>query len=232
MPNLRMVGQMAADLYYQNYKSDDQFFDLEHFNFLLAAEYVKLIKAEATQNKRQNKIDTGFSYIEISPYWLKTEKVSVTEVDGKKISTLTEPVFQFDYDAMGSGIQEVYTVNNNTHTVNTPCGEVQRVSRNDRWIACAMPPNAKLFYFVSGNKTIEFVNVHCNLKEVEVTYVPGVECIGDDFEIHQDKVHDIIRSVLNTMFGAKNGNIVDMSDDSNPNTTPATELSNVAVPNR
>lgn len=225
MLTLRQVGQMASDLFYQNYKADDQFFDLEHFKFLLAAEYVKQVQAESTANKRENKQFSGFSYIEVSTYWLKTERVKVTTEDGVKTAVLTQQPFQFNFDSVGSGVQYVETV---AEGKTIPCAEVIRIAYNDKWMACAMPPNQTTFYYVKGDK-IHILNSHCNLQEIEVSYVPAPLCYEDDDFIHQDKAHDIIRTVLNTMFGAKNGNIVDMSDNSNPNSNPATDLSNAAV---
>ncbi|HEU4608974.1 MAG TPA: hypothetical protein VFS31_12750, partial [Chitinophagaceae bacterium] len=174
MPTLREVGQMAADLYYQDYKSDDQFFDLEHFFFLLGSEYVKMIKAEATANKKENKVFTGYSYIEISPYWVKNTTIDVKADNGRAKISLPEPVFQFDYDAVGSAIQDIYGVDCGK---TTDCSEIIRIPYTDRWMACAMPPNGKIYYYLLGND-VHFINVHCNLQKVEITYVPGAECLS------------------------------------------------------
>lgn len=215
---LKQIGDMAMAMYYQNYKSDDQFFDLAHFKFLAVNKYTELINDEANSNKLQNRGLTGFSFMEISSEWLIEETLKLQR-DNKKnyhyVETERTP-FPFDYDAMGSAVQYVSLVGNQ-------CGELKRMAITDKWQLCGLPATSTIFYYVEKNRII-FPNLTCNVKEIEVQYVPLVECSDDNSAMHEDKVHDIIALTLNLMFGARQGTMVDMSNNSNPNIVPAGEI--------
>lgn len=215
---LKQVGDMGSALYYQNYKADDQFFDLPHFKFLFVAQYVKQVSQESRQNKREERALNGYSIIEISSDWLTIEKLAVQEDKDRKIHFVTpsKRLFPFDYDVMGSAVQYVVPFGQE-------CGDIKRISRNDKWMYCRMPFTTTPLYYVEKDQVV-FLNLKCNLKEVEVQYVPLPDCNDDTSEIREDKIMEMIATVLNLMFGAKNGNIVDMSNNSNPNTVMQTEI--------
>lgn len=217
---LKQIADMAEDLYYQNYKADDQFFDLAHFKFLLATKYAEIINDEYKANKLLNKTLTGFSWVEISQDWLITESVEIKRDKDEMSAELSQGIFGFEFDALSSGVQFV--------NIGGQCGELVRISINDRFAVCRMPITAQIMYYVKGSKII-FVNMNCDVKEAEVMYIPSVDCTNDDALLSDYKVHPMITETLNLMFGSKNGNIVDMTDDSNPNTSPATELDTHAL---
>jgi hypothetical protein len=229
MATLRQVGDMASALYYQNYKTDESFFDLAHFKFLLATKYNELLLAEFNANKKLNKILTGFSWYEISPSWLVEETVTpVWDCEKNQyVATLSQNVFEFDYDAMSSGVQYV-------RMLCADCGNVVRITQRDLISLCYMPVNAQIMYYVKGDNKLVFVNGNCDLskQKFEVFYVPAVDCLNDDSAIHDDKVNPMIIEVLNLMFGAKNGNFVDMTNDSNPNTSAIKEIGNINALNK
>ena len=221
---LKQVGDMAQDLYYQDYKADEQFFDLPHFKFLLATKYAEILNAEVKINKAENKVLTGFSFLEVSPDWLIWETVKVKRiVGGKPQAELPTSIFSFDYDVVGSGVQFV-------NMGDSACGELVRISMNDVYALCRMPVTSQIFWWVKGSNKILFENVGaCNIDEVEVGYIPAVDCNNDESVMSEDKVHAMITEVLNLMFGSKNGNIVDKTNDSNPNTSPATEINTSSI---
>lgn len=229
MATLRQVGDMASALYYQNYKTDESFFDLAHFKFLLSAKFVELLLAEFEANKKLNKILTGFSWYEISPSWL-VEEVVTPKWDSERnqyVATLSQNVFSFEYDAMSSGVQFV-------RMLCAECGNVVRITQRDLISLCYLPINSQIMYYVKGENQLVFVNSGCDLskQKFEVSYVPAIDCQNDDSIIHEDKVNPMIVEVLNLMFGAKNGNFVDMTNDSNPNTSAIKEIGNVPALNK
>lgn len=208
-------------LFYQNYRADEDFFDLTHFKFLLAAKYSEIVKAEYAANKRENKMLTGFSWYEISPDWL-IEETAKAEYDSSRREysiTLNNNVFAFEFDAMSSGVQYV-----TMHCAD--CGSIVRITQRDLIGLCHMPRTSQVMYYVKGSNKIVFKNADCDLSKAtfDIQYVPAVDCDNDDAEIHDDKVNDLIVEVLNLMFGARQGTLVDMSNDSNPNKSPGKEL--------
>lgn len=222
MVTLRQVGDMAMGLYYQNYKADEEFFDLAHFKFLLAAKYAELINDEFKANKRENKMLTGFSWYEVSPSWLIEETTKATyDPDRKEYSIeLKNNIFDFEFDAMSSGVQFV-------NMFGYDCGgNVVRITQKDLIGLCLMPRNSQLMYYVKGKNKIVFKNANCDLSKAkfDIQYIPAIDCENDDSEMQSEKVNDMIVEVLNLMFGAKNGNLVDMSNDSNPNKIPVKEV--------
>lgn len=214
MATLKQIAQMAMDLYYRDYKSDDQFFDLEHFAFLSVGAYVGLVNEEGVLNKAMNRQQTGVSFIEISPDWIREEEVKVEKKGKRNIARLKYKVFAWDFDAMASGIQRVVV------DTDSPCSELQKISQRDLQYTCFLPLNSQGMYAVM---TCDELHILCDVEKVTVYYVPLPSIDNMDLEIHEDKQNDVIREVINLMLNPA-GTVVDKSNDSNPNAVPAGEL--------
>lgn len=214
MATLKEIAQMSMDMFYRDYKSDDQFFDLQHFAFLAIGAYVDLVNKEGIVNKALNRQATGFSTIELSPDWLIAEKVKIEKKDNVNIGKLKYKAFSWDYDAMANGIYRVVT------DPSMPCSELQKISQRDLQYACLLPANSQGMFLVLGSDCIQ---VLCNIPEVTVYYVPLPSIDNMDLPIGEDKQNEILRAVKELMQDPS-GMIVDKSNDSNPNAVPAGEL--------
>lgn len=221
---LKQIGDMASALFYQNYRADDQFFDLPHFKFLIATKYAEIFNAEYQRNKKENRLLTGYSWVEISPDLLYTETLPLKQDVKNKNQwyvELSQNIFLFNWDAMASGVQFV--------NIGGDCGSVVRISKNDVFALCHMPVTDQAMYYVESANKIIFVNYKCQGGNPSISYLPAIDCANDDSVIGDEHVNQIIIEILNLMFGAKNGNIVDMSNNTNPNTVQQTELSTNAL---
>jgi len=220
MVTLEQISAMAMDLYYQNYRTDESFFDMPHFQFMVVQQYTDMFAKEALINKRENKSDTGYSYIEISPDWMITETHEVKyDKDSKQVYIETNvPPFVFKYDAMGSGIQYV-----TAHEAG--CTDFKRIAATDKWMICRLPATEQALYYVEpGGKVVLVLNGGCKPKKINVQYVPSIDCTNPESIMREDLAMDIMKDVLNTMFGARQGVLVDMANNSNPNMVPQGEV--------
>jgi hypothetical protein len=218
MASLRQTAQVAMDLYYRDYKSDDAFLDVEHFERLCTAAYNHLVYEEYRENKILNTRLMGFSAVSLSQDWLRRETFKVQEDAERKEMYVELPgkPFSFPFDTMASGIQHV-------RPLGSPCTDFIRVSPEDEFHMCAvMPRTRKVFWFGLGDRIVIKNYAHCKLKEVEVAYVPK---LTDDPEsqISDAKEMAVITTALNLALAARNGNVIDTTNNSNPNTLPQTE---------
>lgn len=215
MPTLEAVAQMTMDQYYQTYKSDDQFFELEHFMFMVASVFSKTINDDYNSARSIGKIEDGTGYVEISPDWLIKEVHDVKESNGKKCITLNYGIMPFDFDAMGNGVQQVLPIGHE-------CCTFQKITGAQLRFLCQMPTTKNTYYnVVGGNELFFYGNPG---KKVEVYYVPEPTVDTPNLQIHNEMVFDIIAQALKLMFASKNGNAMDMSNNQNANVTNGSEL--------
>lgn len=163
---LKFIAQSAMDEFYQNYRSDFQFFDLEDFitnvGQTVSSIYQKYYEAQYKDLRGERKdevviFDTGM---------LAEQILDVTNKDGILFSTITQPVMTFMYDQNSTGIQIVQDILNGT--------ELERTSVTELWQLKYMPKTNRIFFYSDINK-IGFVNKgDCNLKKVRVLYVPSM----------------------------------------------------------
>lgn len=209
------VAEKAMDLYYQDYKAESDFIDETHFAFMVVAAYNKLISDEFTQSKLINKQMSGFSMVELSEDWTKTERLKVEEDDGERIVKLPGNVITFPFDALGSGVQGLKLIGGS-------CKEVVRISHDDTW-QIELIETTQTFFYVRRDRGV-FINLKCFPTDVKVTWVPEIS--ADDMEsfIPEAKVLPIITTVLEMMFAAKNGKVVDKTANDNQNAVMQSEI--------
>jgi hypothetical protein len=219
---LDVVAQMAKDKFYQDYAPDDAFFDMDHFKLDVMAFYSTMLADEFRRLKREARMETGFSFLEIDGSFLVHKKAKVERVDGHLQVTLPTKPFSFAFDSMSTGVQGVDLVGTNEQMI--------RIAYAERHIVSRSATNNKIYYFVRSDKTntnLIFLGTRdISGHEVEVGYIPSISlengaCEG---EIGDDMVMPVITQVLNLAFGAKNGQIIDKSNDSNPNTIAQGEV--------
>lgn len=219
---------MAMGLFFQDLRPSDAFFDRDHFKFLCVATYNKLINDEFDQAKLRNKMMEGFSYVEVSPDWLLKEVIKVETDDKKKVKYAIpkSKIFSFGFDNMSSGIQMVAPIGE------CPCGDLIRISYKDKWQYCRAPITSDTYFYQAIDR-VEFLGLtSCIPDEVEMWYISQPASDDDNSEIADKQVMPIITTVLNVMFGAKNGEVIDMTNDANSNAQPATEANADQVINK
>jgi hypothetical protein len=219
MPTLKKVAQIAEDLFHQSYATADTIWNEVRFKFLCVSAYNTLLVADFDRAKKEATKETGFSVVDLPGDFLvyKTVKI-VKEAEG--IIAKIPHVFSFDYDLGASGVQGVDIIGLGT--------EVVREQYRNRHSLDRLPYNGKTYCYVKTDKgqTILVFKTNQEIvgKEVEVGYFPQLSEDDDDCEVASDFVMPLVTQVLNLMFGAKNGQIIDMTANQNPNVTAATEI--------
>lgn len=217
MATLSDIGIAAQDAYYQDYPGNSAFFDVSDFMFHAATFYSDLIEKLFQQYRAMTKRDEGISAPEISASWLVKEKFTV-KYDNENEEYYTElcsPIFSFNFDAFGYGLQNISTAK---------CKNATKVS-NDEWRFLDLLPTASFcYYYIQTPTRIVFKD---NIKEGVALYVPTAIGNDDNSSIADSLVKDVIAGTLTLMFGAKNGNVVKEVDDLNKNNVLQNEANNV-----
>ncbi len=217
---LDQLAQMGMDLYFRSYKSDDEFFDLVHFKLLSCTTYAKIINDMFQDDKLRNKGADGFSYVNVTGAWIKTEycEVKIDKDSGKKYVETSVPCFSFDFDALASSVHSI------TKQVKGQCGDLMRISNRDIWKLDELPVTSDIYWYQLGEK-IWVEKMKCDTGKLRVNYIPAVLLEDGNATIPETMADGIMTTVLQIMFGAKNETmVVKTANNSNPNGTVETEV--------
>lgn len=222
MSVISIVAQNVMDLYYQAYKSDEDFFELYHFQYLVGVGYGKVLQDEYEKNYKLNLQIEGYGYVNISQDWLKSEEHTIEkDKDDRFFIKLNKKPFSFLFDNQTSAVQNVIPLGG------PKCGEFIRMNGDERWKLCAVAGTAQVFWILEDEK-IYFENLTVKPTKIKVLYVPGLDKdIDDNFNIPKTKEADVIDWVLQRMFVARQGGVIDMTNDGNNNKALANEINNV-----
>lgn len=221
MSKISIVAQNLMDLYYQSFKSDEDFFELYHFEYLVSVAYAKLLQLDFEKAWKLNYQVEGIGYISVPSDWVKEVELQVKKDGSSKYVELPDQPFVFLYDNQNSGIQTVRPIGF------SECNEFIRSAINQSWKLCRMP-DVGIVYWMPVQKKIFFEKLNCRLDRVSVIYVPAIDLDkSHDFDIPKTKESDIIEWVLNIMRVARDGTVVDKTNDGNPNKVLQTEINDI-----
>lgn len=218
METLATVAQDVMDKYYQDYASDEDFFQLDDFMGVVSSAFNKIANDEYDQNKLFNKQVNGYSVVDISDDWLTKEIATVTIDDftGDLVAILSKKVWMPSFDLLGTGIQEVQIKN---------CPECIRIARTDTW-KLRIIPVVKSIFFIAEKDKVRFKHTK-GLKvndKVRVSYVAAISSDDEDGIIPESKVFQIRAVALQLMIATRDGTVVDMTSNKNPNKNLQTEI--------
>jgi hypothetical protein len=213
---LDRVAQMGMDMYFRDYAPESAFFNLDDFKLLACSTYAKLFNDDFQAQKTQNRNIDMFSYADMTASFLLSEEIEIQEREGIKFAQTKLPLFAFLFDSMSSAIESI------TKIKDCPCGEIIKISNRDKWKLKHVPSSKNIYYYLMGD-LIEFPSLSCNPGKLRINYLPALLPDNDACNVPEFYVITLITTVLQIMFGAKNENIIDMSNDSNPNVNEITE---------
>lgn len=223
---LKYVAQLAEDLYYQQYKGDDDFFDLDDFvrncGNTIAAMYMQFYLQEYAMQRQDRKNDA--EVISFDAGWLLEQEVEVVKNGVGIYAKLDNAVMTFPYDKSSIGLQNIFI----TEPFSTD--EVERTSLTSLWQLKYIPKTNRIFFYseVSANdcltiSKIGFVNKgNCNIKKIRVLYVPSM--VDENALVADGIINDAVMKTVATMKQLASGNVVDMTADGNSNKIPQTEI--------
>lgn len=216
--SLTQLAEKAQDQYYQDYAPRDKFFDLDDFKFHAATYYSAALNLLYQAARRENKAQDGFANMEIPAAWLITERLPVQkDEDGRYFIKPTFDVFSFDYDAFANGLNGLRSTGKGC---NGKTFELIKISNNDPRFLQLMPETGIVFYFLAPNNKITLTQ---DIKEGELWYIPRVVDNDSTCVLSDNIAADVIMKTLTMMFGAKNGNLIQQSNDGNKNLNPQTQ---------
>lgn len=206
---LKIAAQHIMDSYYQDFKPDDAFFDLEDFAVWIGKVYGKVADDVAKEIYAASRSE-GMPMIIFSQDWwaVKTAPIKDNVVDLSNIKYTG-----FTYDTQVSGIQQL---SDGVRFIRTTTTEL--------WQLEGIAGSTNIYWYAILNKIK--VKASCNIpKEVEVYYIPTPE--DSEFKLPKSKEFEIATMAWNYMIQAKSGTpFVDTTNDSNKNITPQTETDN------
>ncbi len=212
MASLIEIASRARDLYNQDYPDRVEFFDMDDFKFQIAANYSTILNGLFQAARVDSKKEQEFSCVEISPSWLITQTVTTEQVTQDKTSgywtSKTDfPIFSFDFDAFGNGL-------NSIRIPGKKC-QVVKISNLEAPFYDIIPTTPDVYYFVEGKNTINYLKAPPT--PLIKSYIPAFVGSDDNCQISDSVVPMLIRSTLELMFGARSGTIVPEANDGNSN---------------
>lgn len=200
------------DQYYQDYADRIKFVELSDFIFHMAVTYSAMLDKHYQDMRAQNKKEEGFANIENSAAWLVEEILPVKFDDRREryYVTTTADIFSFDFDGTGNALQGVCGLKN-------AAKKFRKISLNERRFEHISPVTNKVLYYLNSKNEIVFSGQVKVGDEIPVQYIPVVVGNDENCLLSDNIIGDVITKTLTIMFGAKNGNVIDESNDGNRN---------------
>ena len=210
--NIQVLAQDIMDLYYQDYKAAEDFFDLDHFVRQVKYSYDRLLKEEY-ERRRQELRQEGIVrelIVTLDQSWLSAKEFDIkgdtTELD------LEEKVFSFPFDTNSIGVQDVVALD-------YAC-ILARATESELWMLKYAPKTDTTFWYVKEAGKIG-IKKACGKGRIKVLYVPS---ISDKMDISDALASAIQKDVLLTMMQARQGTVINETNDGNQNKSAQTEL--------
>jgi hypothetical protein len=219
MATLGYVANRTMDMVYQGLAPRDKFFEKEHFMFHCAAAYSKLLDDMYQALRKENKVQDGFSNVEMSPDWLISEnlKVQKTEYDGEFFVQTSQNIFGFSFNAYGNGLNGVRKSAFYKDCNACPADlNFRKISIDEIKFYKGMPYTTDCYYYVEGNNKIYFVNR--DPVQVKVFYVPTLIETDENCHFNDALVDPVVERVFNLFISGKAGVVIQKADDGNRNT--------------
>ena len=141
---------MLFDRYEQDYADRIAFFEVEDFARAIALRYSTVVEQLFQQTRKENKAETGFNNVEITPAWCVSEKHKVEhdEDTGYFYVDLDQDIFSTNYDAFVNMLQSVHSKSVECRKIST-----QEIKNLD-----ILPPMNVAMFWVEGTNRIVFAN--------------------------------------------------------------------------
>lgn len=213
MATLVEIASRAQDLYYQDYPDRKAFFNIKTFRYHAATKYSALLNAMFQAMRKDNKIETGFSNVEINAQWLITQKVSddglkYDEEQKRFYVQADQNVFSFDFDSWGNGLNGVRPYGSNK------CN-LKKISNQEIRFDDIIPVTSDIYYYLEGKNKVYFLKKPT--LPLSLYYIPEVVGANDNCVLSDNIAAEVITETLKLMFGAKTGNVIQEADDGNQN---------------
>lgn len=219
MSKISHTVQIIMDLFYQSYTSDENFFQKEHFHYLVGSYYNSLIIADYNKSKAENASENGYIYPTFSAAMMVNKKYDVKTDDDFKYFEIGGDVVTFPYDNRGYGVQ-------NIRCYNKACGSFHRTEPSNKQRLCLLTFTNSIWWWVENDRVYMYSAGQIP-GEVTATIVPAIKEDDEDFFIPQSYESQIINGVLGLFKQAAQGAVIDIANNSNPNEVLQTVVDSV-----
>lgn len=219
--HIDLVASDAMDLYYQNFKNNNEFWTIDDFRDhcagLVANYYQQQYQAQYAELRQEKKDEV----VAFDPETLNEQVVEVKQKDGRIFAKLEKPVASFPYDQQGIGVQELFAVEQ-------PAVTFERSTLSAAWQLNLIPFTNRIFFYLERG-TLQFVKKGiCNVpKKIRVLYVPSTN--DPDFMVPDGIREYIVTTAAMTIKEVGKGTIVKTANDGNVNKTIETEINKMAL---
>ncbi len=212
--NLKALANRVQDLYYQDFAPDESFFETYDFKFHCAAVYSDMLDKMFQAMRKEGKVNDGFSNVEISPNWLVKEELELKQDPVTKLyqATTSSKIFGFGFDEFAYALDQVRLIGD---CKSKKC-RLQKLSRNEVPYLDLTTATSLCYYWQESGDSIVFTE---GIGKVLVPYVPIVDADNDNCVLSDNIAAEVIKAVYTLMVAARNGTVIDESNDSNKNTT-------------
>lgn len=212
---LSLVAQQCMDLFYTDFKSNTDFFDLSDFILYSGNTLTGYYLSEYRQMKAEMRADRQEEVVAFSEGVLSEQVLEVKNIDGVLTSELECPVMSFPYDEQSTGIQQVLP------TRSRDCQNLERSNINQIWQFKHLPITDRIFWYADGNEIKYFVNAIEPLNKVRVLYVP---LVNKNMSVPSSLIDFVTTNTVMKMKQIAAGVVVRESLSGNQNKTLETEI--------
>lgn len=203
--NILRVAALVQDAYYKEFPKDSDFFKLDDFQEFAYVGFAAALQDDFDKTLAANKSGMDLS---INSQWFITETRKV-ENEGGQYFIKDVNVFAFQKDGNMTGVRYIEPTG--------PCGDIAKTSIEKVRSLSLLPASDKTIYCYLENNKLIFKRVSCGLDSVNISYIPNG---GDCIEVPDGLVETVIAKAMNAV---KASEVVDKTNDQNPNSTPQTE---------
>jgi hypothetical protein len=165
---LKIVASNTMDLYYQDYRSDEDFFDLPDFVTHCGDTLTNYYLTEYKQIKAEMRADRQEEVVTFSENVLSEQVLDVKLCEGELVAKLEKPFMSFPYDEQSTGVQYVFP------TKAKDCQNLERSHISKIWKFKHLPITDRVFWYVDFGEIKFYKNSIVPLNKVRVLYIPVV----------------------------------------------------------
>jgi len=211
-----IVGSRAMDLYYTNYKSNSEFFDIDDFIAHCGGVLGSVYQQEYQRERAEARSEKRDEVITFDPNILLIQELEVKAEDGEMWADLKCPVMSFPFDQQGIGLQEIMALGprNGVH--------FERTTFAAKYQLDYIPTSRIIWFYLMGDKIMLINKTATRLKKIRALTVPSVN--SDKLLVPDGIVEYVITTAAMTIKQAAQGTIVKKAADSNTNRTLETEI--------
>lgn len=205
--SIQIVGSRTMDMFFQSYRSQNDFFDLPDFVYYCGTTIADIFQKEYKAKYAELRAFKSDDVVGFPADWLLEQNLKVENKDGILSAVLQEPIMSFSYDNQVVGVQDVLPLK--PHDV-----ELERSTIAEKWQLKYVPTISRVFWYVQGNRILFVQKGLCSVKEVTVLFIPA---ISDSMLVPDGIVKQVIDQTVATMKTIAQGNVVKSSLDGNQN---------------